>query len=148
MNKNKFAIALLAFQGVAMIGASVIASAVTPDVNLPEGAVIVIRNSTDRTTATDVHITTSPDIKFDIALPSINPDPMVRPEPTPGSNISTTNVQIIPGDANEDGKITVEDAYVILQAIVDNKTNLETMDYNKDGAVNALDAAEILKALA
>lgn len=140
MNKNKFAVILFAMQAAIMLGASVIASANT--VELPT-EFTGVTSHTNQTTGPaidiEVNITTPPAIDI-----IISPNPVVTPTPVP----TPTVTHIVPGDADGDGIITENDAILILKAIVEGRTDVKTMDYNKDGKVTARDAAEILKSLA
>jgi len=53
------------------------------------------------------------------------------------------------GDVNNDGKITAEDASLVLKAVVGlvtlNETQKQAADVTSDGNVTALDAATILQ---
>ena len=142
MNKNKFAIILFAMQAAIMLGASVIASANTVD--LPT-EFTGVTSHTNQTTGPAIEIevnrTTPPAIDITIS-PNPGSKPVITPVPAP------VVTPVIPGDADGDGVITENDAKLILKAIVEGKTDVKTMDYNKDGKVTARDAADIFKYLA
>jgi hypothetical protein len=75
---------------------------------------------------------------------TIIPEP--EPTTTEPTDATPTQVPLLKGDFDSDGKVAVNDALFILQAAVGNRDVIAGMDINGDGAVSSVDARMVLRA--